>query len=323
MITVSDHRPSADDVAKYVSQLKTERQSDTMLLKKTANKLCRRQDELVNNYTYTKEDIENLIKEKKKRSKKASNIGMEKTLIANAVQAARDAVEEAKLRLEDAKVQRMEASDSLIGIAESNVTKAKEALEDANVNLQEKITEQQRIHKDEHDRINKLKKSSKVQNWVKVNQRAKLANQDADFQSYKEHRAREQAAGSAEPKFDPYARRKVKPKNLWEVGAKDKTTESKSNDAVQEEKKDSSHPSDRDDSNTGKDGDKENKRNDIPETPKVELPGQTNQFAYDDEIMIGGDITNIGGLGAKKSRTRVRKGISLDDYQERKSAGTL
>ncbi len=323
MITVSDHRPSADDVAKYVSQLKTDRLRDDILLKKHANKLRKKQDELVYNYTYTKEDIENLIKDRKMRSKKASNIGLEKTRIGIAVQAARDAVEEAKRRIEDAKVERMEANDvQTIAKAESDMKRAQEALEDAESNLEEKLEEQKRIHADEQERINKMKKSSKIQNWVKVNQRAKLANQHADFQSYKEHRAKEQAAGSSEPKFDPYARRKVKPKNLWEVGGKDKKSENKADDGVQEEKKDSSHPSDRDDSNAVKDFENETKRDEVPETQNLEMPGQSNQFAFDDDIMIGGDITSIG-LGMKKAKARVRKGLSLDDYQERKTAGTL
>mmetsp|Transcript_28147 Transcript_28147/g.57693 ORF Transcript_28147/g.57693 Transcript_28147/m.57693 type:complete len:965 (+) Transcript_28147:104-2998(+) len=323
MITVSDHRPSADDVAKYVSQLKTDRLRDDILLKKHANKLRKKQDELVTNYTYTKEDIENLIKDKKKRSKKASNIGLEKTRIGIAVQAARDAVEDAKRRIEDAKVERMEANDmQAMSKAEGDLKRAQEALEDAESNLVEKIEEQKRIHKDEQERINKMKKSSKIQNWVKVNQRAKLANQHADFQSYKEQRAKEQAAGSAEPKFNPYARRKVKPKNLWEVGGKDKKSENITDDGAQEEKKDSSHPSDRDDSNDVKDHDKEAKRDEVPETQKVEMPGQSNQYAFDDDIMTGGDITTIG-LGVKKVKSRVRKGLSLDDYHEKKTAGTL
>ena len=215
MITVSDHRPTPDDVTKYVSQLKTDRQTDSILSKKKAIKLRKKQDNLVNNYTYTKEDIERLVTEKKKRNKKSSNIGLEKTRIAIAVQAAKDAVKEAERRLEETKIEQMEADDSMVGITQSNVTKAMEALEDANVLLQERLEEQKRILKDEEDRINRLKGSSKVQNWVKVNQRARLANQNADFQSYKEQLAKEKAEASAEPKFDPFARRKVKPKNLW------------------------------------------------------------------------------------------------------------
>ncbi|KAL7521219.1 hypothetical protein ACHAWX_005912 [Stephanocyclus meneghinianus] len=323
MITVSDHRPTLDDVTKYVSQLKTDRQTDIILSKKKAIKLRKKQDSLVNNYTYTKEDIERLVTEKKKRNKKASNIGLEKTRIAIAVQAAEDAVKEAERRLEEAKIEQLEADDSMVGITQSNVTKAMEALEDANVLLQERLEEQKRILKDEEDRINRLKGSSKVQNWVKVNQRAKLANQNADFQSYKEQLAKEKAESSAEPKFDPFARRKVKPKNLWEVGTKqssDKNTDANSNGLIEEEKKDS-HPSERDDSNAVKDFDKENNREDVTEAQKHDATGQSAPFVYDDDINIG-DTANLG-LGMKKLGNRARRGISLEDYQSRKAAGTL
>ncbi|KAL3799735.1 hypothetical protein HJC23_010385 [Cyclotella cryptica] len=323
MITVSDHRPTPDDVTKYVSQLKTDRQSDSILSKKKAIKLRKKQDNLVNNYTYTKEDIEKLVTEKKKRNMKASNIGLEKTRIAIAVQAAKDSVKEAERRLEEAKIEQMEADDSMVGIAQSNVTKAKEALEDANALLQERLEEQKRVLKDEEDRINRLKGSSKVQNWVKVNQRARLANQNADFQSYREQLAKEKAEASAEPKFDPFARRKVKPKNLWEVGTKqssDKTPDANSNGALEEEKKDI-HPSERDDANAGKDADKDSKREDATETQKLDASGQSAPFVYDDDINIG-DIANLG-LGMKKLNNRARRGISLEDYQNRKAAGTL
>jgi RNA polymerase-associated protein RTF1 len=241
---------------------------------------------------------------------------LEKTRIAIAVQAARDAVKEAEQRLEDAKIEQMEADDSMSGIAESNVTKAREALEDANALLQDRIEEQERILKDEEERTNRLKGSSKVQNWVKVNQRARLANQTADFQSYKEQLAKEKAETSAEPKFDPFARRKVKPKNLWEVGGKQSSD--KSSDAVngtmEEEKKDS-HPSDRD--NAAARADADHKREDTTETPK-ENPAS---YVFDEDINIG-DIANLG-LGMKKVTNRARKGISLEDYQSRKAAGTL
>ena len=320
MLTVSDHRPSADDVSKYVGQLKTERQHSGLLTKKAANKRRRRQDELVNNYTYTKEDIEMLIKEKKKRNKKSMNIGMEKTRIAIIVQAARDAVEEAEKRLEDAKVEQMEADDSMVSIAESNVTTATELFEDAKQHLQAMVEEQQRINVDEDERKSRLKGSSKVQNWVKVNQRAKLANQNADFAAYKEQIAKEKAEATAEPKFDPFARRKVKPKNLWEVGSKQSSDKGFDANGVQEEKKEILM-SERDDANVGKDGDKD-KRDDNDDAQKMEVPGQSNQFAFDDDIMLGGAIPTLG-LGLKKPKVRARKGISLDDYQEKKTSGTL
>ena len=315
MLTVSDHRPTSEDVSKYIGQLKTDRLSDTMLMKKKAVKLRKRQDNLVNNYTYTKEDIEKLVTEKKKRNKKAANIGLEKTHIAIAVQAARDAVKEAEQRIEDAKIEQMEADDSLAGIAADNVVKAKEAFEKATALLEMKIEEQNRILKDEEDRINRLKGSSKVQNWVKVNQRARLANQNADFLSYKQQLAKEKAEASAEPKFDPFARRKVKPKNLWEVGGKNADKTPDAAEAAEEEKKDS-HPSE--DAAALKDL-AQDKRQETAETSKLDNSGQSAPFVFDEDINIG-DITS---LGLAKATNRTRKGISLDDYKSRKDAGTL
>lgn len=324
MLTVSDHRPSADEVNQLVTQLKIERLTDSILTKKSANKLRKRQEELVMNYTYTKEDVDMLVTEKKKRNKKALNIGYEKTRIAIAVQSAQEEVEEATKNLEDAKVERMEADDNMVVIAEASVKKSEKDLETATRKLEERIEEQQRILKEEQDRINRMKKSSKIQNWVKVNQRAKLANRNADFESYKEQLAKSQIHGSAEPKFDPYARRRVKPKNLWEVGgprSNEKTSEVvNSSGVVEEEKKETIE---RDDTNVGDSGETDNKREDIPQLQKNLLPGQVNQFTYNDEIMVGGDVASLGGTGAKKIRMRLRKGLSLDEYRERKSSGAL
>lgn len=324
MLTISDHRPNQEDVTRLVSQLKTERLTDDILTKKRGNKLRKRQDELVNNYTYTKDDIDMLVKEKKKRNKKSLNIGLEKTRVALAVQAAQDEVEEIKRRIEIEEQQLQ--TDDAPELTKDALEKEKEALEMANQKLEECITEQQRIQKVDEDRVNKLKQSSKVQNWTKVNRKAKMANRNADFQSYLEQQAREKMQGSAEPKFDPYARRRQKPKNLWEVGGPNQSSENVSeingsSGAVEEEKKETTE---RDDANVGKEGGNgENKREEIPEQPqKLEMPGQTNKFAFDDDIMIGGDMTNLG-IGTKKVETRSRKGLSLDDYQERKTAGTL
>ena len=316
MLTISDHRPSQDDVTQLVNVLRTERKSDEILTKKRANKLRKRQDELVNNYTYTKDDIDMLVKEKKKRSKKSLNIGLEKTRIALAVQAAKDEVEEAKRRVEDAEVEAAaEANSDMTDLVEDNVKKAKEALETAEKKLEENIEEQKRIQQEDQERTNRLKQSSKVQNWVKVNQRAKLANRNADFEAFKEEQARKKMQGAAEPKFDPYARRRQKPKNLWEVGGPNKQSDK---EVVEEEKKETTE---RDDANVGKEVGGENKREEIPEPQKLVIPGQANKFVFDDDIAIG-DF-NLGGIGSKKVRTRTRKGLSLDDYQARKTDGTL
>jgi len=314
MITISDHRPTEDDVNKYISQLKIDRKNDDMLLKKKALKIRKRQDNLVNNYTYTKEDIEKLVIEKKKRNKKASNIGLEKTHIAIAVQAAKDAVKDAEERLEQAKITLMEADESAEGTLTEEVALVEATLEDAKALLKERIEEQQKILKDEEERNNRLKGSSKVQNWVKVNQRARLANQNADFLSYKDQLAKEKAEASAEPKFDPFARRKVKPKNLWEVGGKQPSEKISDADGTVEEEKKDSHPSE----DATKDVGKERNEN---ATPKPYSSGQSAPFVFDDDINIA-DIASLG-LGMKKAANRMRTGISLDDYQSRKTAGTL
>ena len=279
MVTVSDQRPTSDDVIKLVNKLKTDRLTDFLLTKKMATKLRKHQDELVNNYTYTKEDVDMLVNEKKKDGNKPSNIGLEKTRIAIAIQAASNEVEEAEKILHDAEVG-ME-SDKDYDLSTSNVTQAKEELERANRKLAERIEELQRIHKEEEDRTKKMKKSPKIQNWVQVNQRAKMANKNADFESYKVQFVKDNVKGSAEPKFDPYARRSMKPKNLWEVGGG-----SQSNDFVLdltspsgldgEEKKEFTEC---DDSNVEKEGNIE-KHDD-----EMELPGSLRyHFAFDDKI---------------------------------------
>jgi len=87
MNMVSDSRPNENDVLNCVGQLRTNRISD-VLSKKQAIKMRKKQDELVNNYTYTKEDVEKSIQAR--MSKKVMNIGMERTRAGIAVQAARD-----------------------------------------------------------------------------------------------------------------------------------------------------------------------------------------------------------------------------------------
>ena len=329
MITVSDSRPSEDDVAQLLNQLKTERLTDQMLTKKAASKLRKRQDELVNNYTYTKEDIDMLVKDKKKRSKKSLNVGMEMSRIDIFIQAAKDAVEEAKKRLENAKVEQMEADDDVADTAEGEVRKAQDALQAAQKKLEEKKEEREKIVQEVNERSDRLKKSVKVQNWVKVNQRARLANREADFRSYKEQQER----GQAKPKFDPYARRRQQPKNLWEVGggppapapgAAGAPPTSGGGGADEEEKKETS-PVERDDAHAGKDGEAGGipRREELPAPPRPEAPAAAGRFAFDDDVLMGGDVATLGGIGRQPTRPRARKGISLEEYQQRKAAGIL
>lgn len=321
MVVASESRPVEDDLNKYVSQMKTERLGDELLTKKQAKKMRKSQEEISTNYTYTKDDIDMLVKEKRKRSKKSLNLGMEKTRTGIAVQAAKEEIQEAKNRLEIAEEEITEAGTEEETL-EDNLKKAKEALDVAEKKLEETLEEQQRIQKEDKDRENRLRENTKVQNWAKVNQRAKLANRNADFQAYKEEQERLKKTGSAEPKFDPYARRRQKPKNLWEVGGKNQPSDKdKASDVVTEEEK-SKEAMERDDADVGKEGGNgENKREEVPEPKKMQMPAQANKFAFDDDIVIG-DLASLG-VGKKKVRTGARKGISLEDYQERKTAGTL
>jgi len=322
MIVVSESRLDEDDLNKYISQMKTERLGDELLTKKQAKKMAKHSEDLRENYTYTKDDIDMLVKEKRKRSKKSLNLGMEKTRIGIAVQAAKEEVQEAKNRLEIAEEEITEAGTEEEAL-EDNLKKAKEALDAAEKKLEETLEEQKKLQKEDQDRENRLRNNTKVQNWARVNQRAKLANRNADFQAYKEEQARLKKEGSAEPKFDPYARRRQKPKNLWEVGGKSQASDDKdkASDVVTEEEK-SKEAMERDDADAGKEGDNsENKREEVPEPKKMQMPAQANKFAFDDDIVIG-DLASLG-VGKKKVRTRARKGISIEDYQERKTAGTL
>ena len=97
---VSDAKVAQDDINQYVTAMKAVRQAT--LTKKGAKKMRKMQDELVNNYKYTTEDIEKTVREKKKKGIAAGNLGLEQTKAAIAVQAAKDAIEEAKLRLQRA-----------------------------------------------------------------------------------------------------------------------------------------------------------------------------------------------------------------------------
>lgn len=328
MVQVSEKRPTAEDVKNLVGQLKTNRMNDEMLTKKAAAKLRKQQDNLVNHYVYTTEDIDRAVAAGKKLGKVSVNIAAEKTRVGIQVKGAEAAVADAKGRLQDAEVERMEADDSVVAMAEQKVEKAKEAVEEAEKRLQESIEEQNRLAKMDEQRMRRIKGSKKNQDWVKVNQRAKLANRNADFEAFKKEQLARQT-NQAEPKFDPYARRRVKPKNLWEVGGAKKSGGGGGADEATGGGDGSGNkeaaPIERDDS-------KENEKRDVAQLKdgggaqqpqKWVLPRQSsNAFTFDDDLAVGGDIM-LGGLGKKKALVRKRKGISLDEYQERKKSGTL
>lgn len=316
MYLVSDSRPTDEDVKKYVSVQKSSRQG--VLRKKEASRLRKKQDELVLNYTYTEADIEKNVAERKKTGKALTNLGLEQTRVAVAVQAAQIALEEAQRRLEDARRAHLEASENDSEDLEKAIEDAEAALTEANKNLEEKKEDEKRVLAVVEKRKQKLQGR---QNWAKVNERAAKMNQTADFQSYKDQQAKKNAENlsGTTPRFNPYARRKVKPKILWEVGQKEekkdddatKTTDNETREEAAEASKGEDQPTN--------DAPQEN----ILASQKAAFIGERHQFSIDEEALAP-DTTSILGTSRKKQKiSRTRKGLSLTEYQERKTAGTL
>ena len=334
MALISDSKPQEEDVKALVSHLRDSRLNDEILSKKRAIKLRKVQDKLVNTYTYTREDIEKSIAAKKKR--KVGNIGAETTRAAIAVQAAQEDVKDAEATLDEARRAHLEAGEDDMGVdqLESAVTLATEALEDAKSRLEEQKLEQERILTAEQIRKKRIKGAEKIQEWNKVNERAMEKNKMADYEAYKQQREQEkkEAAAQGAPKFNPYARRKVKPKILWEVGQK----------ADEDDNKDKAQAEDAAAAGTtaggaaaaaaaaaaSSDGPKE-----------TNVPGKENaaeivndDFAIDDELLVRGGTDSLlaaaisGGANAATGRTggvRVRKGLSFAEYQKAKEVGHL
>lgn len=337
MALISDSKPQEEDVKALVSHLRDSRLNDEILSKKRAIKLRKVQDKLVNTYTYTREDIEKSIAAKKKR--KVGNIGAETTRAAIAVQAAQEDVKDAEATLDDARRAHLEAGEDDMGVdqLESAVTLATEALEDAKSRLQEQKLEQERILTAEQIRKKRIKGAEKIQEWNKVNERAMEKNKMADYEAYKQQREQEkkEAAAQGAPKFNPYARRKVKPKILWEVGQK--ADEDDNKDKVQAEDAAAAGTAGAGGSGGSGGGTAAQASSDGPKETNV--PGKENaaeivndDFAIDDELLVRGGTDSLlaaaisGGANAAAGRTggvRVRKGLSFAEYQKAKEVGHL
>lgn len=320
MYLVSDSRPTDEDVRKYVSIQKASRQE--VLGRREATRLRKKQDELVNNYTYTQADIEKNVAERKKTGKSLTNLGLEQTRVAIAVQAAQSFLHDAKRRLEDAKRAHLEAPDHDSEELKRAIEEAEEAVAEAKVDLEAKKEEELRILAVVENRKKKLARRQKDKNWAKVNERAAMINQIADFESYKEQQAKKEAdaKGGSEPRFNPYARRKVKPKILWEVGQKEEKKDDDATKAVDNEA--------RDDAGTTEMTKDDQAVNDIPQenvlgSQKAAFIGQGHQFSIDDEALAPDPNSILGTNRKKQDGIRVRKGLSLAQYQERKTAGLL
>ena len=318
MYLISDAPPDEVDVQKYVGTQKNHRMD--VLSKRYANKLRRLQDNLVNNYTYTTEDIEKNLERRKKQGKAAGNLGLVQTKIAIAVQAAHEAVSDAERKVADAKRALME-SDSNANEADltRNVREAEKVLEQAKKNLEVILEEERGTKEAVQDRKRKLTQRSKDKHWAKVNERNVQANQRADREANK-GKEDTNVGSSKKKEFNPYARRRVKPKILWEVGqAKDEEAEEKTS-----QEQDTENLAAGVTTKSAADGSTASIV--LESQEKVTALRDRHQFAIDEESLAQSTaIDRLLGGGKKKApnKNRIRRGISLEEYLDRKAKGAL
>jgi hypothetical protein len=308
MLAISDSKPTREDVVLCVNQVKNRRGgAHDILSKKEAKKMRKVQDELVTNYTYTAEDIDKVITEKKALGKSISNIAAEKTKAAIAVKAAETQLEEAKALESELQRKLLEVDSAGERLIDDQLHQAKLRVEELTETLKKELENQTKIMEAEKQRRQRLANN---RNWAKVNEKAKAANKVADVEAYKnEIAAKREEQGTK----DLFARRKVKPQILWEVG---QGTEVKAEN--RNAQKDKTEEATRDDKNNmGNGGDETRERNN---NSSKKLADQINDLAIEEEVIAAGLI----GLNQKKVATnRIRKGISFQEYMERKAAGTL
>lgn len=313
MYLVSDAAPDEIDIQKYITTQKNHRLE--VISKRRANKLRRLQDELVNNYTYTKEDIERNVEQRRKQRKSAGKLASEQTRVAIAVQAARDSVKDMERQVAEAKRDLIESTAADEAKMTQKISECERELANAKKLLEVRLEEERTMVEAVQDRKRKLVQRSKDLNWAKVNEKAVIANQRADREANKQNKDSSLPGIIEKKEFNPYARRRVKPKILWEVGQKEEEEKA-------EEKKDIADNLRRDDAATS---------NDTP-TPNLVQESQgkasalrdRHQFAIDEEILANSTTIDsiLGGTRKKSSKQdRVRKGISLAEYLERKEKG--
>ena len=321
MHMVSDSRPTSEDIANYTDHLKNLRQEEDLLTKKQAIKLKINQDTLINNYTYTTEDIERGVKAKNALSKNVfQNLALEKTKADIAITAAEVAIKENTQRIKDLKVKMMEQNDDEDEEMEANIEEARAELKQAKKNLIKREEDRSKVVDAEENRKNRYRNN----NWAKINERAKAANKNADVEAYKEHQKADASGGK---KYCPYARRPVKPKILWEVGQVTKQPEGKNNkeqilnkskvekDKLKvEEEKIEGRKKLFDDTNISSDI--------VTQRSRPKLADQIHGLTISSHSLGGVNGSVVGGINKFPIR-RVRKGISLEEYLNRKVTGTL
>ena len=137
-------------------------------------------------------------------------------------------------------------------------------------------------------------------------------NQKTDREANKE---REQKEAGQKGDFNPYARRRVKPKILWEVGQDEEGTSEEKKEQTTTEKE------------SGKDTATDPSSN-APalvqeETEQTANLSESHQFTIDEEALAKDSLSFLPSRSKKAKIQRVRKGLSLAEYLERKAAGTL
>lgn len=322
MNLVSDTPPTELDVQKYLTTQRNNR--NECLSKRRATKLRRTQDHLVTNYNYTTEDIERSLMQRKKDGKSISKLGATQTKVAVAVKAAKDELLDAERRLTEAKKALVEFSGNAHeeNELEKTLDECTRAVEVARNELNELLKEEKATLDAVKSRTIKLTGREKDQNWAKVNRRALQINQKVDRESYKVQKEIEarKAAGEKE-KFNPYARRKVKPKILWEVG------QAKDDDDI---KVDSSSniegiiPAPSHDIVMEKATAPSLLHSETNRNSAMLLVSESHQFVIDEEgLAAQQQSSNFQGkaeasTAAVTKIARIRKGISMSQYLQRK-----
>jgi RNA polymerase-associated protein RTF1 len=332
MYLVSDAPPTEADVQKYITAQKNSRLE--VLSRRRATKLRRLQDDLISNYTYTTEDIEKNLQQKKKSGKTNTNLGSETTRNAIAVKAARDAVTEAEQKLAEAKKALLEFSGNPAEESklEDRVHDCTDAVKDAKKNLEERLEEEKVTLGAAKDRKQKLANRSKDMNWAKVNERAVQMNQQADREGYKALKEAEPAKPPGkQEELNLYARRRVKPKVLWKV-ASDLRKEEEEDETKREEKKEdvvvkTKQPLQQHQKPITDLGSPPSL---IQENHKAAALSDSHQFAIDEEGLVQSSVLGSFGLdgtvGSSKvvnRRKRPRKGLSLSQYLDLKAKEVL
>lgn len=312
MSFLSDNPILEGEVKKYIEAQRDIR--GELLTKRRATKLHRLQNNLISTYKYTTEDIERNLEERKKRGQAVGNLGSNQTRIALAVKAAENRLAEAEDRLADSKRALMEYVGPKSGEddLETAVKENKKEVDQVSKELKNLQEDEKALSAVIDDRKKKLKGMTKERKWAKVNHKALKMNQQADLLGYKaQQEADARKAAGVKEKFNPYARRKVKPKILWEVGQDDKGDEPETTIVATEAETNN-----------------ENSTEAVVPVALTQDPiaalAESHQFQIDEEGLASVSLAELGlGPNKKPRPARVRKGLSIDEYFQRKENGTL